>query len=102
MEVVELDIVGAAPDDLHWLADLLRQDRRFGHIVGFRLASEATAEERHMADDVVLVDAQGPGYGVLYCLRVLSRRPGDNLAILEFRNGSRRFHRRMREHRCVV
>ena len=53
VEVVELNVVFAAPDDLHRLADLLRKQRRFGDVIGFRLASEAAAQQRDVADDVV-------------------------------------------------
>ena len=34
-------------------SDLLRKDRRLGHIVRFGLAAEAAAEQRHMAGDVL-------------------------------------------------
>ena len=54
---VEMDVVFARPDHLDRLAELLRQHRRFGRVVGLRLAAEAAAEQRHVADDVLLVDA---------------------------------------------
>ena len=55
--VVEVDVVLARPDHLDRLAELLRQHRRFGRVVRLRFPAEAAAEQRHVAGDVLLVDA---------------------------------------------
>ena len=100
--VVETDVVFARPDHLDRLAELLRQHRRFGAIVRLRLAAEAAAEQRHVAGDVLLVDAQRRRHRFLHRLRILRRRPDRDLAVLEFGHRRRRLHRGVRRQRRVV
>ena len=100
--VVELDVVLARPDDLDRLAELLRQDRRLGAVVRLRLAAEAAAEQRDVAGDVLLVDAERLGHGLLHGLRILRRRPHRDLAVAELGHRRRRLHRRVRRQRRVV
>ena len=100
--VVEADVVLARPDHLDRLAELLRQHRRFRRVVRLRLAAEAAAEQRDVADDVLLVDAERRGHRVLHRLRILRRRPDRRLAVAEFGDRRRRLHRRVRRQRRVV
>ena len=58
MVVVELDVVLAAPDDLDRLPHLAREERRLRHVVRFRFSAEAAAEQRHVAGDLLLRDAE--------------------------------------------
>ena len=102
VEVVELEVVFAAPDDLHRLADLLGEQRRFDHVVRLRFAAEAAAEQRYMAGHVGLGDAERIGHGFLNGLGVLRRRPRHDLAVSELRDCRRRFHRGVRQHPGVV
>ena len=67
--VVELQVVLARPHDLDGPPDLLREQRRFGDEIRLRLAAEAAAEQRHVADDVALVDAERRGDRLLRRLR---------------------------------
>src|SRR5262249_56606529 len=71
--------------------------RGFGDVIGFRFASEASAEQRHMAFDIILVDAQRGRDRVLYGLWILGGGVDERLAVLEFGDRRRRFHRRMRQ-----
>src|ERR1700687_1299010 len=82
--VAELDIVLAAPDDFYRGSDFLRQHRGFGHVVGLRLAPEATAEHGYMAGNVVARDFQLLGHDVLHGLRVLRAGPRRQLAVAKF------------------
>src|SRR5687768_703509 len=102
MVVIELQIVLTAPHDLHGLADLPRQQGRFRNVVRLRLAPEAAAEQRYVADDVLFRNPERLGHRVLHRLRVLRVRPGGDLAVLELGDSSGRFHWRVREQRRVV
>ena len=99
---VELQVVLAAPHNLDWPSDFLREERRLGDEVRLRLAAEATAEKRHVADDVALVDAERRSHGLLCRLRILNGCPCRHLAVAEVRHRHRRFHRRVRVMRHVV
>ena len=99
---VELQVVLAAPHDLDRPSHLLRENRRLRHEIRLRLAAESSAEERHVTDDVVLVDAEHRGHGVLCRLRILHGRPRGHLAVAEICHRRRRLHRRVRVVRHVV
>ncbi len=73
---IEVNIVFAAPDDFHGLAQLLGQNGRFRHLVGLGLASEAAAEQRDMARHVFFLDAEHAGNRFLHSLRILRGGPG--------------------------
>ena len=102
MVIVEVDIVRAAPHHLDGLAYLFRQDRRFGHIIGFRFPPEPAAEQRHVAEDILLPDPQDAGHRCLHSLRILGRRPYYNLAVLILGHGRWWLQRRMRQMRHVI
>ena len=102
MVEVELDVVLAVPDNLHRLPELLRQHRGFRREIRLALAPEAAAEKRHVAGDVLLVDAEGRRHRLLRGLRVLRRGPHLDLAVLVLRHRRRRLHRRVRQHRRRV
>ena len=102
MEVIEMHVVLAAPDDLYRLAHLLREQRRFRHVIRLRLASESAAQQRHVALHVFLLDAHRARHGVLHGLRILRAGPGDHLAVFEFGDGGQRFHGGVRQHGRVV
>ena len=102
MEVVELQVVLARPHDLHGLADLPGEQRRFGGVVRLGLAAEAAAEERDVTGHVGRRDAQRRADGVLHRLRVLRAGPDLRLAAAHLGDRHRRLHRRVRQHRRVV
>ena len=102
VEIIELDVVLARPDDLHRLAELPRQQRGLDDVVGLRLAAEASAEQRHVAGHVFLLDAERVGDRLLHRLRILGRCVGDDLAVPELRDGGRWFHRGVRDERRRV
>ncbi len=100
--VVESEVVFAAPHDLHRLSKFLREHGRFSDIVRLRLTTEPAAKQRHVTDDVFLVDSQCRGDGVLDCLGILSRCPGCHRVVPELGDGRRWLHRRVGEMGCVV
>ena len=55
---VEVDVVFAASRRPSRACRASSKGRRFRHVVGLRLAAEAAAEQRHVADDVLLLDAE--------------------------------------------
>ena len=99
---VELQVVLAAPDHFDRPPDFLREQRRLGDEVRLRLATEAAAEQRDVAHDVALVDAQCSGDRLLCRLRILDGRPRRHLAVAEIRHRHRRLHSRVRVVRDVV
>src|SRR5260370_36612268 len=58
IEVVELDVVFPRPDHLYWTADFLRENSRFGHVIGLGLSSEAATEQRPLTDDIPFFNSQ--------------------------------------------
>ena len=99
---VEANVVFAAPNHLHRLAQLLGENGRFRDVIRFRFASETAAQQRHVASDVRRLDAQGLRDGILHGLRILRRRPRLHFAVLEFRDGNRRLHGSVRQMRHII
>src|ERR1039457_7730167 len=83
MEIVEVNVVLAAPDDLDRLAHLLREQRGFRNVIRLGLAPESAAQQRHMAQHVFFLDAHRERHGLLHGLRILRARPRDYLAVFE-------------------
>ena len=102
VEVVKVNVVFARPHHLDRLAELLREHRRFGNLIGFRLAPEAAAEQRHVAGNILFLDAQNAGDRVLHGLRILRRSPRQHFSVAIFRHRDRRFHGNVRQVRRVV
>src|SRR5437868_5221321 len=73
--IVVLDIVGTGPGHLDRSAELLRQQCRFGDVIGFRLPAETAAQQSDMQGHLVLVDVEHLGDKRPGRLRVLGRRP---------------------------
>ena len=96
MVIVVLDVVLARPGHLDRRAELVRQQRRLGDVIGFRFAAETAAEQGDVDGDLVLVQTERPGRRSA-ALRVLGRRP--NLAAVRRQHGDRRrhFHRGVRQ-----
>ncbi len=100
--VVKVDVVFASPDNFDGLAELLRQDGSFGAEVRLRFAPEPAAQQRDVADYILLVDAQSRRHRILRRLRILDRRPEDTLAVLEVGNGHFRLHGGVGEVRDII
>ena len=92
MIVIEAQVFFTAPDHLDGLADFLRENGCFGHIVRLRLTPEGSAQQRHMSGDVFLVDAERGSDGFENSIGVLRGRPGFHLAVLILGNGDGRLH----------
>ena len=73
VEIV-LEVVLAGPVDLDRGPDRLRYQRRFKHIVPFRLAAEAAAQERGVDRDVLDRDAEQLGETIAAAAGALRRR----------------------------
>ena len=102
MEVIELDVVFAAPDHLHRLAGFLREHRGLDRIVRLRFAPKPSAQERNVTGDVLLLQAERLSYLFLHALRILRRRPHRHLLTLHVSDGDRRLHGSMRQMRREV
>src|SRR5436305_12120757 len=72
---VEPDVFLASPGDLDRLADLFRQNGRFGHIVRLRFASKGAAQKSDMTDHIFWLNADRLGHRLLHVLRALGRGP---------------------------
>ena len=98
-----LDIVLACPhhldrDPVHFLRD----DRRLDREIGFRLAPEAAAEQRHVDLHLLGREAEGLGAEIMRGLRALHARPHFARAVLDDGGSGRWLHRRMGEMGNVV
>ena len=102
MKKIEANIVFPAPDNLDRLAKLFRKNGGFRHLVRFRLASEAAAEQCDMASHILFLDAEHAGDGLLHGLRILRRSPGQNFSVAILGDGDWRLHGNVRQMRSVV
>ena len=100
--VVEADVVLSRPDHLDRFPELLREDGGFRAEIRLRFAAETAAEERHVTDDVLLVDTERLGHRVLRRLRILLRPPHRHLPVTEIGDGGRRLHRGVSKERRVI
>ena len=84
------------------MADFLRENCGFGHVIGLGLSSETATEKRHVTDDILFGNSQFLRNNLLPRLRVLCRSPGRDFAILELCSGYHRLHRSVRQQRDVI
>src|SRR5258706_14877454 len=95
--VVVPHVVFARPEKLHRLsANLLRDSRRFDHVVVGEPAAEPAARPLQMDRDVAFLHAERVGDKRASLRRRLRRGPDLELAVLELRGAVLRFERRVR------
>src|SRR5258708_12512979 len=75
VEEIAVNIVFAAPDNFDRLAKLFRKNGSFRHLIWFRLAPEATTQQRDMASHIFFLDAEHARDSLLYPLRILPPPP---------------------------
>ena len=99
---VKLDVILAAPDDLHRLPGFLREYRRFHRVIRERFPSKCAAQQGNVYRDVFLLRPHGCGDGIARAHGALRRRPSLYFSVAVNRQRRRRLHRSMRQQRRVI